>query len=37
MPMPTTAKRIWKPSETAICERAASKSDMRRSRWRVSL
>ena len=26
--MPTTAKMIWKPSETAIWERAAKRSDM---------
>ena len=29
MPMPTTAKMMWKPSETAICERAAKRSDTR--------
>jgi hypothetical protein len=28
MPMPTTAKMMWKASETAIWERAARRSDM---------
>ena len=28
MPMPTTAKTMWKASETAICKRAASRSVM---------
>ena len=27
--MPTTAKMMWKPSDTAICERAAKRSDTR--------
>src|SRR5436190_556024 len=29
MPMPTTAKMMWKPRETAICDRAARRSGMR--------
>ena len=28
MPMPTTAKMMWKASDIAIWERAASRSDM---------
>jgi hypothetical protein len=30
MAMPATAKRMWKPSEIAICDRAASRSSRRR-------
>src|SRR5829696_3429560 len=29
MPIPTTAKMMWKASDMAICDRAASRSDMR--------
>jgi hypothetical protein len=29
IPIPTTAKMMWKPSETAIWDRAASRSDIR--------
>ena len=32
MPMPTTAKMMWKASDTPICERAAKRSGMTNTR-----
>jgi hypothetical protein len=33
MAMPTIAKMMWKPSDMAICERAARRSVMARGLW----